>query len=107
MPTDAKSAAAATKPTTLLRIAFLSIIKRRVEHHRSRISFFLVQLCMSRNYNGYLPAVTSFITIFNFGSLTEAALRRPAVTDLAPIIGRGLAKSQSCRDAWLEPAGCS
>src|SRR6185437_14031216 len=28
MPTDAKSAAAATKPTTLLRIALLSIIKR-------------------------------------------------------------------------------
>ena len=28
-----KSAAAATKPTTLLRIALLSIIKSRVEHH--------------------------------------------------------------------------
>src|SRR5689334_19703330 len=70
MPTDAKSAAAATELTTLLRIALLSIIKSRVEHHRNTIPFFFVQLCISRNYNGYLRAVTSLYHNFNFRSLT-------------------------------------
>src|ERR1700756_5530812 len=80
MPTDAKSAAAATKPTTLLRIALLSIIKSRLEHHRNTIPFFFVQLCISRNYNGYLRAVTSFITNFNFGPLAPRGGRSPSGT---------------------------
>jgi hypothetical protein len=33
---------------------------------------------MSRNYNGYLPAVTYFITIFNFGGSIEFSVGQAA-----------------------------
>jgi hypothetical protein len=49
-------------------------VKGRVEHHRTRISFFPAQLRMRRNYNGlpaknteYLPIVIFLLVIFNFG----------------------------------------
>src|SRR5258708_3919921 len=51
MPTDANSAAAVTKPTTLLRIVLLSIIsvEDRLQRHRSGFHF-PVQLPKSCNY---------------------------------------------------------
>jgi hypothetical protein len=55
VPIEANSAAAATKPTTLLRIVLLSIIsvKDRLQHHRSMGSNFPVQLRKSCNHNDH------------------------------------------------------